>query len=81
MLIRIQFHWIRLIPADNDLFRRRAHWPYFKRLRDEDPVHYAVSEEYGAYWSVTRYEDIMAVETNHDVFFLRANHLSGRPAG
>jgi cytochrome P450 len=45
-------------------------WPYFERLRAEDPVHWAVShfEEVGGYWSVTKYNDIMAVDTNHEVF-------------
>ena len=38
---------------------------YFERLRQQDPVHHAVSKRYGPYWSVTRYEDIMAVDTNH----------------
>ncbi len=41
---------------------------YFERLRLEDPVHRAVSKRYGPYWSVTRYKDIMAVDTNHAVF-------------
>ncbi len=41
---------------------------YFERLRREDPVHLAVSKRYGPYWSVTRYKDIMAVDTNHAVF-------------
>jgi cytochrome P450 len=31
-------------------------------------VHYAVDEETGPYWSVTKYNDIMSVETNHQVF-------------
>ncbi|HEX7742762.1 MAG TPA: cytochrome P450, partial [Sphingobium sp.] len=45
-------------------------WPYFERLRKEDPVHWSKSpeEDIGGYWSVTRYNDIMAVDTNHQVF-------------
>ena len=54
--------------ADPDLFQADAIWPYFERLRAEDPVHHAVSEEFGPYWSVTRFDDIMAVDTNHKVF-------------
>ncbi|MFN0161796.1 MAG: cytochrome P450 [Burkholderiales bacterium] len=41
---------------------------YFERLRREDPVHRSHSKRYGQYWSVTRYQDIMAVDTNHAVF-------------
>ena len=41
---------------------------YFERLRLEDPVHLTTSKRYGPYWSVTRYKDIMAVDTNHAVF-------------
>jgi cytochrome P450 len=55
-------------PGDPDLFRTNTHWPYFERLRAEDPVHYTPASEFGAYWSVTRYNDIMAVDTNHGVF-------------
>jgi cytochrome P450 len=55
-------------PLDPELFRTDTLWPYFERLRAENPVHYATHEETGPYWSVTKYNDIMAVETNHQVF-------------
>ncbi len=55
-------------PASRDLFQNDAIWPYFERLRKEAPIHKAYDEEFGEYWSVTRYEDIMAVDTNHKVF-------------
>jgi cytochrome P450 len=55
-------------PGDPELFRTNTHWPYFERLRAEDPVHYTPDSEFGAYWSVTRYDDIMAIDTNHAVF-------------
>ena len=55
-------------PADPQLFKDDAHWPYFERLRAEDPVHYTADSEFGPYWSVTKYKDIMAVDTNHKVF-------------
>ena len=55
-------------PARRDLFQNDVIWPYFERLRKEAPVHKAYDEEFGEYWSVTRYEDIMAVDTNHHVF-------------
>ena len=55
-------------PGDPELFLTNTHWPYFERLRREDPVHYCRDSEFGAYWSVTKYNDIMAVDTNHGVF-------------
>jgi cytochrome P450 len=51
-----------------ELFRNYTFWPYFERLRKEDPVHYCRDSMFGPYWSVTKYNDIMAVETNHQVF-------------
>jgi cytochrome P450 len=55
-------------PLNPELFRDDTLWPYFERLRAEDPVHWAVHEEVGGYWSVTKYNDIMAVDTNHQDF-------------
>ncbi|MFI4975672.1 MAG: cytochrome P450 [Caulobacterales bacterium] len=55
-------------PGDPELFRTNTHWPWFERLRKEAPVHYCKASEFGPYWSVTRYNDIMAVDTNHQVF-------------
>ena len=54
-------------PASAELFRTDTMWPYFERLRKEDPVHWSISPEkdVGGYWSVTRYNDIMAVDTDH----------------
>ena len=54
--------------GDPELFRANAHWPWFERLRREDPVHWCRDSEFGPYWSITRYNDIMAVDTNHQVF-------------
>src|SRR6185437_7200059 len=55
-------------PADPELFKTDTFWPYFDRLRKEEPVHYCKDSMFGPYWSVTRYADIMDVETNHSVF-------------
>ncbi len=51
-----------------DRFVTNTFWPFFERLRREDPVHYCAESEFGPYWSVTRFEDILAVETHHEVF-------------
>src|ERR1700686_2725524 len=55
-------------PGAPELFRADTFWPYFDRLRKEDPVHYCKDSMFGPYWSVTRYNDIMAIDTNHQVF-------------
>jgi cytochrome P450 len=51
-----------------DRFVTNTFWPFFERLRKEDPVHYGVSPEFGGFWSITKFEDIIAIETNHNVF-------------
>ena len=51
-----------------ELYRSNTMWPYFERLRHEAPVHYCPQSRVGAYWSVTRYKDIMQVETSHSLF-------------
>jgi cytochrome P450 len=55
-------------PGHPELFQSDTHWPYFDRLRLEDPVHYCKDSMFGPYWSVTRYNDIMDIDTNHAVF-------------
>ncbi|HTQ13602.1 MAG TPA: cytochrome P450 [Rhizomicrobium sp.] len=54
--------------ANPELFRTDTMWPYFARLRKDDPVHRSVHPEHGPYWSVTKYNDIMTVDTSHQVF-------------
>ena len=55
-------------PGDPELFRSDSFWPYFDRLRKEAPVHYCKDSMFGPYWSITKYNDIMDIETNHAVF-------------
>src|ERR1700731_3922895 len=54
--------------GDPELFKTDSFWPYFDRLRKEEPVHYCKDSVFGPYWSVTKYNDIMDVETNHAAF-------------
>lgn len=54
--------------SDPELFRNDCFWPYFERLRKEDPVHYQSKHEFGPYWSITKFQDIMFVDTNHQLF-------------
>ncbi len=54
-----------LNPAKTERFPADTIWPVFARLRREDPVHFTAESDFGPYWSVTRWEDIMAVDTNN----------------
>jgi cytochrome P450 len=55
-------------PGAPRLFQDDTLWPWFERLRKEEPVHYCTNAPIEPYWSVTRYHDIMQVDTNHGVF-------------
>jgi cytochrome P450 len=66
--------------SDSTLFERNAHWPYFERLRKEDPVHYTADSAFGAYWSVTRFNDIKYVDTHHELFSSVPTIVIGDPA-
>ena len=54
--------------SDGYLFEDDTIGWYFERLRQEDPVHFCKSSRFGAFWSVTKWKDIMEVEVNHGVF-------------
>jgi cytochrome P450 len=55
-------------PGHPYLFEDNKALPWFERLRKEDPVHYCAKSQFGPYWSVTKYQDIMHVDGNHHVF-------------
>ncbi|MGC1523410.1 MAG: cytochrome P450 [Steroidobacteraceae bacterium] len=59
-----------LNPADPQWFVDDTAGYVFERLRREDPVHRSRSPVPGidSYWSVTRYRDIMQVDTSHGIF-------------
>ena len=42
--------------------------PYFERLRRDDPVHWCENGMYGSFWSVTKYKDIMQVDTSQKTY-------------
>jgi len=54
--------------SDPQLYQDDTWYPYFERLRREDPVHWCPESSYGPYWAVTRYQDIMQVEVNHGIY-------------
>ena len=55
-------------PLNAHLFRENRWQDYFRRLRNEDPVHFNELETAGRYWSVTKYEDIKAVSAEPQTF-------------
>ena len=57
-----------LNPGQPGLFQQDAMWPFFERLRREAPVHYTPESEFGPYWSITKYKQILQVEANHEAF-------------
>jgi cytochrome P450 len=65
--------------SDAEIFETDTLWGYFERLRKEDPVHYCAESEFGAYWSVTRYDDIVHVEKNHEIFSSAHSIVVGDP--
>ena len=58
------------------LFQDDIYHAYFARLRREDPVHYRRDGMYGSFWSVTKFKDIMTVETHPEIYSSSA-HLGG----
>ena len=55
-------------PGAPRLFQNDTLWPWFERLRKEEPVHYCTNAPIEPYWSVVKYNDIMHVDTNHGIF-------------
>jgi len=58
----------QLDPSHPALFQHDTLWPHFQRLRDEDPVHFHENSLVGPYWSVTKYKDIMYIDSHHELF-------------
>ncbi|HEY4942067.1 MAG TPA: cytochrome P450 [Rhizomicrobium sp.] len=60
-----------------DRFASNTHWPFFERLRKEAPVHYCAKSAHGPYWSIVKFNDIVAVDSNHHVFSSQDNIVIG----
>ncbi|NMO05251.1 cytochrome P450 [Gordonia sp. TBRC 11910] len=68
------------IDMSNPFMWRQGQWlPYFKRLRDEAPVHFRADSAFGPYWSVTRYDDIIAVDKDFETFSAEPQIVIGTP--
>lgn len=55
-------------PANPHLFKEDRWHDHFARLRAEDPVHFNELEASGRYWSVVKYDDVRAVESDWETF-------------
>ena len=55
-------------PLNAHLFKEDRWQDHFARLRAEDPVHLNELESAGRYWSVTKYDDVRAVDGDHKTF-------------
>jgi cytochrome P450 len=69
----------RIDVSDSELFETDTHWGYFERLRKEDPVHRCAQSDFGPYWSVTRYADVVHVEKSPEVFSSARSIVVGDP--
>src|SRR3954470_20618087 len=54
--------------SDPKLYQNDVYFPYFERLRREAPIHYRKDGMYGSFWSVTKFKDIMSVETHPEIY-------------
>ncbi len=62
------------------LYQANVIGPYFERLRRESPVHYCANSDYGPFWSLTKYQDIVAVNANDQAFscsYEKGGHILG----
>ncbi len=66
----------KLDVSDPKLYQNDIWYPYFQRLRREAPVHRCENGMYGSFWSLSKYKEIMYVET-HQQIYSSAAHLGG----
>ncbi|MEM7093098.1 MAG: cytochrome P450 [Actinomycetota bacterium] len=55
-------------PVNAHLFREHRWHDHFARLRSEDPVHFNEIDIAGRFWSITKYEDVRAVDGDWETF-------------
>ena len=58
----------KINPGNNDWFARNQELELFKRLRNEDPIHFTEDSQFGPYWSITSYEDIKSIDMDNGSF-------------
>ena len=69
----------RIDVSDSELFETDTHWAFFERLRKEDPVHYCAGSDFGPFWSVTKFDDVVYVEKNPELFSSTGSIIIGDP--
>ena len=59
-----------LDPGEPRAFENESMWWKFERLRAQDPVHYTPEDQspFGAYWSITKWDDIVKIDTDSVTF-------------
>lgn len=68
------------IDTSNPFLWRQGKWEsYFRRLRDEAPVHFRTDSPFGPFWSVTRYDDIVTVDKDFETFSAEPQIVLGSP--
>ncbi len=69
-------------PANPHLFAEDRWQDHFARLRAEDPVHLNEIDTAGRYWSITKYDDVRAIDGNwQDFSSARGITLGAKPGG
>ena len=60
-----------------EIFGSNLHGEYFRRLRKESPVHYCPESQFGPFWSITKFHDIVAIDSDHKRFSSETNIVIG----
>ena len=60
-----------------EIFESNLHGEYFRRLRKESPVHYCPESQFGPFWSITKFLDIVAIDSDHKRFSSETNIVIG----
>ncbi len=68
-----------IVPITPALFEQDRWQDYFARLRREDPVHFNELASAGRFWSLVKYDDIKAVDTDWENFSSASGITLGLP--
>jgi cytochrome P450 len=60
-----------------EIFESNLHGEYFRRLRKESPIHYCPKSQFGPFWSITKFQDIVAIDSDHKRFSSETNIVIG----
>ncbi len=66
-------------PLNAHLFAENRWQSHFERLRNEDPVHFNEIPSAGRYWSVTKYDDVRAVDGDWKTYSSASGIVLGPP--